>query len=147
MKKYWIIRFVFIVSATLSANVMSTSSHPAMGAVGEPGNSKHITRTIKITVIDNQFLPLEIEVTQGETIQFIVKNGGSKKHEMIIDSMTNLKKQAKIRRSNPDTIATELNQIQLEPGERKVLIWKFTERGIVDFACPLPGHFKKMRGK
>ena len=115
--------------------------------IGKPGSIDKVDRVIKLTQVDNMFLPAEIKVSEGETIQFVIKNGGNHRHEMLIGSMADLKKAAGMRRTNPDAAHAETNLVQLEPGEQKELIWQFTNAGVIDFACPLPGHFKKMRGK
>ena len=150
MERHLIKRFVFVVLALYStylfANVSSDPINKGTN-IGKPGDPNKISRIIKITVIENIFLPNEINVQKGETIQFIVKSAGNKKHEMIIDTMANLKKYAKKKRNNPDIKTTGSNHIQLDPGESKALIWEFTKAGTIDFACPLPGHFKGMRGK
>lgn len=141
-----IIPLVTLVS--LSTNSFSSaidSNHEK--DIGIPGEVSKVSRTIKLTQVDNMFLPAEIAVREGEIIRFVIKNGGNKKHEMMIGSMTNLKKIAKARRMFPDQDHTEAHLVQLEPGEQKELIWQFTSVGTIDFACPLPGHFKKMRGK
>lgn len=59
---------------------------------------------------------------KGETIKFVVKNAGNRKHEMIIDTMTNLKKYAKKKQNNPEAKTAGLNHIQLDPGEHKALV-------------------------
>ena len=115
--------------------------------IGKSGSIDKVDRVIKLTQVDNMFLPAEIKISEGETIQFVIKNGGNHKHEMLIGSMVDLKKAAGMRRTNPDDARAEANLVQLEPGEQKELIWQFTKAGVIDFACPLPGHFKKMRGK
>lgn len=114
--------------------------------MGKSGDSSKVSRTIKLTQVDNMFLPSEIKVSEGETIQFVIKNGGSRKHEMLMGSMADLKKAANMRRMFPEKNHSEAHLVQLEPGEQKEFIWQFTSAGIIDFACPLPGHFKKMRG-
>lgn len=114
--------------------------------MGKPGDSGKISRTIKLTQVDNMFLPSEITVNEGETIQFVIKNGGNNKHEMWIGSMAELKKIAKMRHNFPEKEHFDAHGVQLGPGEKKELIWHFTSAGTVNFACPLPGHFKKMRG-
>ncbi|MBK9662948.1 MAG: cupredoxin domain-containing protein [Nitrosomonas sp.] len=108
--------------------------------------NKKVSRTIKLTQVDNMFLPSELTVREGETVRFVVKNGGNRKHEMLIGSMVELKKAANMRRMFPEKDHSEAHLVQLEPGEQKEFIWQFTNAGIIDFACPLPGHFKKMRG-
>ncbi len=115
--------------------------------IGKPGSVNKAVRTIKLTQVDNMFLPAEITVKEGETVRFLIKNGGNHKHEMLIGLTADLKKAAGMRRINPDNAYAEANLMQLEPGEQKELIWQFAGAGTIDFACPLPGHFKKMRGK
>lgn len=136
-----------VVLMSLSTNSFSSASHSNNEVdIGKPGDLGKVSRTIKLTQVDNMFLPAEITVKEGETIQFVIKNGGNNKHEMIIGSMAELKKIANMRRKSPDKEHAEAHLIQLEPGEQKELIWQFTHAGAIDFACPLPGHFKKMRG-
>ena len=143
MKRHLIIRFIF---AILLSTSVSASYSKADDNIGKPGDLANVSRTIKITAIEYMFLPSEIDVTQGETIKFVVENKGNKKHEMVIDTERNLKNHAKMRRLDPDAGQIGPNQIILGLGEQKTLIWEFTRTGTINFACPLPGHFKGMRG-
>ncbi len=116
--------------------------------IGRPGNVANISRTINIEAYEYRFAPFEINVKQGETIRFIVRNTGKKRHEMMIDTPEHLKKHAKMMRSSSGMHHHEdPNKIVLYPGEEKELIWQFTQAGTIYFACPIPGHFKGMRGK
>ena len=131
----------------LSSDVYSDSKNSSEADVtGQPGDAKQVSRTVKLTQVDNLFLPDEITLKEGEKIRFVVKNGGNKKHEMLIGSKEDLKKAAHVRRKYPDREHTESHLLQLEPGEQKELIWHFAQAGTIEYACPLPGHFKKMRG-
>lgn len=123
------------------------SSREVKVDIGRPGDPGEVSRIIKLTQVDNMFLPSELTVSEGETIRFVIKNGGDNKHEMLMGSMAELKKIANMRRNFPENNHPEAHWIQLEPGEQRELVWQFTDAGTVDFACPLPGHFKKMRGK
>jgi uncharacterized cupredoxin-like copper-binding protein len=114
--------------------------------VGKPGVADKVSQIVKITQVDNMFLPEEITIKEGETVRFVIKNAGNNKHEMLMGSMTELKKVAKMRYMYPEKDRSEAHLLQLEPGEQKEFVWQFTSAGTVDFACPLPGHFKKMRG-
>lgn len=141
-----IIPLVILILFPAGSFAAADHSRPDLDT-GKPGDSSHVSRTIKLTQVDNMFLPAEIKVNEGETIRLVVKNGGNHKHEMLIGSMAELKKAANMRRMYPDKEHTEAHLLQLEPGGQEELIWQFTSEGTVDFACPLPGHFKKMRGK
>ena len=51
---------------------------------GIAGDAKAAKRTIEISMTDNmRFSPDRIEVQQGETIKFVVKNSGKVMHEMV----------------------------------------------------------------
>ncbi|SDZ14813.1 cupredoxin domain-containing protein [Nitrosomonas sp. Nm58] len=142
---FFSILMFWVVSASADLNHKQNGvNSPAIGKVGDPAK---VTRTIEIKAMDNRFSPSEINVMQGETIRFIVKNEGMRRHEMVIDTLENLKEHAKMTRSNPGLIREDPNYVNLLPGEQKELVWNFTESGIVHFACGYPGHFKRMRGK
>ena len=114
-------------------------------AIGKPGDPSQVSRTVEITAVDNRFKPAEINVKQGETIKFRVKNEGKKKHEMMIGTAEEIDKHGKMMKRHPDHAhPNEPNMITIDPGEAGELVWHFTEAGKVDFACPLPGHFKGM---
>lgn len=137
-----------VILALFSTHSAAAANHTRLELdIGKPGEADKVSHTIKLTQVDNMFLPAEVRVKEGETIRFVIKNGGNHKHEMLIGSMAELKKAANMRRMYPDKEHAEAHLVQLEPGEQKELIWQFTTAGTVDFACPLPGHFKKMRGK
>ncbi len=140
----------FVALILFSSNLYSSTNRSKLESnivISKITDPSEVTRIIKLTLVDNMFLPAEITVLEGETIKFVIKNGGNKKHEMLIGSMADLKKYAKIRRMFPEKDLSEAGLIQFEPGEKKELIWKFISAGTIDFACPLPGHFKIMRGK
>lgn len=144
MKKTLIVSFMLSYLVSVGAYATANHSHTA---IGEPGVQENITRTIRLEVYEYRFSPSEINIKQGETVRFIVKNTGKKKHEMMIDTIQHLREHEKMMREHDHEAHTEPNQIILEPGEEKELIWYFTQAGTIDFACPVPGHFKGMRGK
>ena len=112
-----------------------------------PAIRAQVSRTIEVTMEDNRFKPSEINVKQGETIKFMLKNTGKKKHEMVIGTPEELDKHAKMMKKFPDMEhSDEPNMITVDPGKTGELIWQFTEAGTVNFECPLPGHSKGMRG-
>ncbi|MDE2388739.1 MAG: hypothetical protein KGN35_06600 [Betaproteobacteria bacterium] len=137
----------FVILVLFSTNGFSRADDSGLPAgIGKPGDADKVSRTVKLTQMDNMFLPDEVKVVEGETIRFVIKNGGDHKHEMLLGPMAELKKVAEMRRKYPDKEHSEAHLVQLEPGEQKELIWQFTQAGTIDFACPLPGHFKKMHG-
>ena len=147
IKSILIIPLAILILFSSSAFATTTRAQiNVKSSIGEPGVASKITRIIKLTQVDNMFLPNEIWVTQGETISFVVKNGGDHRHEMLIGTEKDLKNAAKMRRMFPDKDHSEPGLIQLESGEQKEIIWHFDQAGTVEFACPLPGHSKGMHG-
>ena len=52
-------------------------------AIGKPGIAAKASRTITIEMSDNRrYTPSNLQVKQGETVRFIVKNTGQVKHEL-----------------------------------------------------------------
>jgi len=56
---------------------------------------------------------------------------------MMIGSMAQLDKHAKMLKQYPDMVS-------VDQGKSGELVWQFTEAGTVNFSCPLPGHYKGM---
>jgi uncharacterized cupredoxin-like copper-binding protein len=95
-----------------------------------------------------RFNPSSIKVKRGETVRFVLTNSGKLKHEMVLGSMSDLKKHADMMRKNPEMEHAEENMVSVESGKSGELIWKFSSSGNVDFACLQPGHFEAgMKGK
>ena len=83
----------FVTLVLFSTHCYSSASYPNSEVdIGKSGDLSKVSRTVKLTQVDNIFLPSEIKVSEGETIQFVIKNGGSRKHEMLMGSMVDLKK-------------------------------------------------------
>ena len=111
--------------------------------LGKAGNPKKVTRTIEVGMNDTmRFSPADIPVKSGETIRFVVKNGGKVKHEMVLGTPKELKEHAALMRKFPEMEHADPNQVSVEPGKTGELIWQFTRAGKVDFACLQPGHYE-----
>ncbi len=136
-----------ILSATLLASSAIAAGNHAGGhgevdAIGQPGKADNVTRTIKVNMTDAmRFTPSSIDVKQGETIKFVVKNSGKVKHEMTLGSMKDLKAHAELMKKHPGMEHDEPNTASLAPGKTGEIIWQFTSAGKVDFACLEAGHF------
>jgi len=58
---------------------------------GIAGDAKAVKRTIEITMTDTMcFTPDRIEVKQGETVKFVVKNAGKMLQEFVIGTKKDL---------------------------------------------------------
>jgi uncharacterized cupredoxin-like copper-binding protein/Cu/Ag efflux protein CusF len=140
--------FALIGFAALATSALATGNHAgghdhATASIGKPGDAAAVNRTINIIMSDKmRFSPSSIKVKNGETIRFVLKNKGKLEHEMVLGSAKELKQHAEAMKKNPGMVHDDPNQVSVEPGKTKQMIWQFTEGGTVDFACLEPGHME-----
>jgi len=130
--------------ALASSPAFSHGDEDSHGAnIGKAGKAAKVSRTITVEMNDAmRFNPSSITVRRGETIKFLVKNGGQQKHEMVLGSVKELQEHAELMQKFPQMEHVEPNQVEVDPGKTGKLIWQFTKAGKVDFACLRPGHFE-----
>lgn len=122
-------------------------------SIGLPGQVQAVTRTIELDMHDTmRFNQHDIEVTQGETIRFVIKNSGQLPHEFVLGTREDLaahaKEMAEHAAAGHHMAHDEPNMISVEPGKTGEVVWQFTQAGVVDFACLVPGHFEAgMKGR
>ncbi len=126
-----------------------TESAGHAATLGKPADVARATRTIEVVMGDNmRFEPESIDIRQGETVRFAVRNSGNIKHEMVLGTMTELKKHAALMAKFPEMEHEDPNAVTVEPGKIGEFAWTFTKSGTFDFACLVPGHFEAgMKGK
>src|SRR5918999_434179 len=110
---------------------------------GRPGDAKAVTRTIEVDMSDKlRFAPADIEVKQGETIRFRVRNSGQTLHEMVIGTKENLEKHAEAMRKHPGMKHDAPYIAHVAPGKTGAIVWQFSKAGEFHYACLVPGHFE-----
>ena len=118
-------------------------------AIGKPGVASKASRTVTIEMTDNmRYTPADIQVKQGETVRFIVKNKGQVKHELSLGTQQELLEHLEQMRKFPDMEHDEPSKVTLAPGKQGEIVWQFTKAGAVNFACLMPGHYEAgMKGQ
>lgn len=151
--------FLFSLTATsvLADNKALSSSgqhhHTAQtqhaSALGQAAPLQAATRTIELTMDDSmRFSVPVIKIKRGETIRFLVRNHGHIKHEMVLGTLSEIKKHAELMARFPEMEHDDPNSVSVPPGEQGEFAWKFTRSGRFDFACLVAGHFEAgMKGK
>ena len=89
-----------------------------------------------------RFRPDRIEVRQGETIRFVVRNGGKVLHEMVIGTEAELAEHAATMRKFPTMEHDEPYMAHVKPAARGEMVWNFNRPGTFEFACLVAGHFE-----
>ena len=118
---------------------------------GHPGDSKKVSRTVRLVASEIKFNFKQLTFKTGETVRFVLVNKGEQDHELTIgDSETQQEHRkvmleiasmpnADMSRMPPHEHVAE-SAIAVKPGETKELVWQFTKAGSFEFACNFPGH-------
>lgn len=131
-------------SSLIAGGTTSHSHEAAISSVGVPGKGMP-DRQVSVSMQDSMrfvFEPGLEFLKQGETIEFIVVNDGSIKHEFSIGNSEEQRKHAKMMQMMPDMDHKDPNAVSLQPGESASLSWTFMGKDTVVFACNIPGHFE-----
>ncbi len=143
------------VSGVASAHTEKASAvkaEPAaheQSAWGRPGDSGRVTRTIAVQMLDTmRFVPDRVDVKQGETVKFVVRNDGKIPHEMVIGIKKTIDEHAAVMMKHPGMEHDEPYSVRVAAGKAGAIVWHFNRPGEFDFACLIPGHFQAgMAGK
>ena len=105
-------------------------------AYGRQGDPRQITRTIKLDMSDNMRLtPTDLNIKQGETIKFVLKNAAKSPIGIALGTATEQKERTAMLKQFPKMEMNQPNQVQAKPGEAGELIWQFTKAGEFNFGC------------
>lgn len=120
-------------------------------SAGEPGDPKKPARTVKVTMLEDGkkmlFEPASIEVRRGDQVRFVITNDGTYDHEFMLATVADNRKHAVQMKKFPDMEHDDPNAKRLSPFNSGELLWRFTKRGMFEYACLIPGHLEAgMRG-
>lgn len=118
-------------------------------AWGISGDAAAVKRSITLVMSDNmRFTPDRIDVKQGETIRFVLKNEGQVLHEMVLGTRKDLEAHAAMMQKFPAMAHEKPGMAHIGPGKTGEIIWTFNRPGSFDFACLIAGHYQAgMTGK
>lgn len=110
---------------------------------GIAGDAKNAKRTIEIRLLDTmRFVPDKVDVKQGETIRFVLKNEGKMMHEMVIGTKKELNEHAALMMKFPNMEHDEPYMAHIAPGKTGEIVWAFNRAGDFMFACLIAGHYQ-----
>jgi len=125
---------------------------PAMEAVAEQTAwgiaGTTATRTVTVELLDSMhFGPDRIEIAEGETIRFVIRNRGRMLHEMVIGTPAELAEHAALMARFPNMEHDAPYMAHVDPGQSGEIVWTFNRAGEFEYACLIAGHFEAgMRG-
>src|SRR5262245_1995709 len=134
----------FVVQAHGDGRKSARKSQPMVETdFGRTGDPKKAMRTIRVDMSDRmRFTPDAIEVRQGDTVRFLVRNSGRTMHEMVLGKMQERKDHAEVMKKRPDMEHDEPFMAHVGPGKTEEIIWQFTKPGEFHYGCLIPGHFE-----
>ena len=110
---------------------------------GIAGDARQAKRTVEIRMTDAmRFAPDSVQVKEGETIRFVVRNAGKLMHEMVIGTKETLAEHAALMMKFPNMEHDEPYMAHVAAGKAGELVWHFNRAGDFDFACLVPGHYQ-----
>ena len=142
------------VAAAFAVTMPAGFAHEAhmKFSAGEPGDPRKPARVVKVTMLEKGkrmlFEPATVEVKRGEQVRFVLSNDGIYDHEFMLATPAENRKHAEAMRKNPEMEHDDPNAIRLSPFNSGELVWRFSKRGVFEYACMIPGHLEAgMRGK
>jgi len=128
-------------------------SHSADAMMGTPGDPADAARTVEVVMTDNAFSVPSLEVKEGETIRFVLRNDGEFLHEFNIatahmheehqeEMMHMMEHSAEMTAASMEADHHDANSILLDPGQTGELTWTFGKAMELEFACNVPGHYQ-----
>lgn len=101
------------------------------------------TREIHIAMDDNmKFIPSSIQVTQGETVRFLVTNTGKLVHELVLGREAELKQHLIDMKKPNFQDHKHDNEVSVKPGQTGELFWTFKDAGELHMGCLEDGHYE-----
>ena len=111
-------------------------------AWGIASDAKAGMRTVELRMTDNmRFTPDKLEVKQGETVKFVLRNNGAVMHEFVLGTKKELDEHAALMVKFPTMEHSEPYMAHVAPGKTGEIIWTFNRAGDFNFACLIAGHY------
>jgi uncharacterized cupredoxin-like copper-binding protein len=96
--------------------------------------------TIELTVRNSRFEPAEIRAEAGTTVRLVVRNLDPIAHELIVGPpAVHTRHEAGRDRHHHGDVPGE---VSVGIGQTAETTYTFSEPGILEFACHLPGHYR-----
>jgi uncharacterized cupredoxin-like copper-binding protein len=138
-----------LLPAVASAHGDAGHAKPAVPVVKEQkdwgiaGERAAARRSIEVGMGDDmRFTPARIEVREGETLRFVIRNRGQLMHEFVIGTKRELDEHAALMAKFPDMEHDEPYMAHVAPGRTGEIVWTFNRAGEFQFACLIAGHYQ-----
>jgi uncharacterized cupredoxin-like copper-binding protein len=109
---------------------------------GIAGERRDAHRVVEVGMGDDmRFRPARIEVHEGETLRFVLRNHGAVMHEFVLGTTSELEAHAARMKAMPEMEHDAPYMAHVAPGKAGEIVWAFNRPGRFRFACLIPGHY------
>lgn len=145
---------VLALAAAMPASAHGPENGPGhIMSGGKPGQAGKVTRIIDVVAADNAFSLKSLQVKDGETVRFVLRNDGIEPHELIIGTVTEhaehrkmmrnmIERQKKGEPAHSMAGMEHMSGVSVEPGQTATFVWIFARTPDLEFACNMPGHYE-----
>lgn len=153
--------YLAVVGAVVASASYGTGqwllAHPEWAAAGGGGHShgesqglvaQVVGRSVNVHMDDSmRFMPDHITVQAGETVRFVVHNGGAVAHEFVLGTDKEIAEHAELMRQIAAGKAVAHNHgggaaLSVPAGEMGEIVVTFAQPGPLEIACLIPGHLE-----
>ena len=145
---------VLATGALLATACGGGSGSDDAGGGLSPGETDDV-RTVEIDMLDNEFSPDRIEVSNGETVRFVFSNEGDVTHDAVVgDTVAQTEHEEEMRAAESESSGAgtggmdhgsesegEGGAITVDPGETGELMHTFAAGEGLLIGCHEPGHY------
>ncbi len=133
----------FLAAFLLIATPALAAEHFDFGA---PAAASAATRTVRVEIQGQRFVPSAVTVRAGETVRFDVVNTSDTQHEFVLGTAAQQKAhQAEMMQmagAGSMDMDDDPNAVTIPPHAEKTLTWHFTRPATLEYACDIPGHYE-----
>lgn len=122
------------------AHAIGTPRDPGTTSFGRLGDAKSVTRTLRVEIDDARCLaPADVRLQRGGTIRFVVRNTGSRMHELVLGTSHELRQHAEQSEKDPDVDHDQPYIVHIDSGATEAIVWNFNRIGVFSYGCLIHG--------
>lgn len=113
---------------------------PEATSFGRAGDPSAIAHSVSAEMNDTSCRhPAELRLRQGDNVRFVVRNSGTRMHELVLGTSHELGQHAARSERNPHADHDESFILHVEPGTTESIVWRFTRVGLFGYGCLIRG--------
>jgi uncharacterized cupredoxin-like copper-binding protein len=151
--RFLLLPLIGLLALAASAPASAHGPDHGMGG-GKPGDAGKVTRSVEVVATDNAFSLKSLQVKDGETVRFVVRNEGFEAHEFLIGTAREHAEHLKMMKAmieqqkkggaahDMSAMAQHSSGVMVPPGATASFVWTFARAAELQFACDIPGHYE-----